>query len=116
MSFMLTIAQFKARSKLVTRRNGWWNIQPDELVQGAEKCQGLGPGGKMVKLGVIKIVSARRERLDRMLTDIEYGRREVILEGFPDKTPAEFVDFYCASHRKITPASLINRIEFGYVD
>lgn len=36
--------------------------------------------------------------------------------GFPDMTPAEFVEFFCASHAGCTPETEVNRIEFEYLD
>jgi len=37
MSFSMTTPQFKTRTKTVTRRLGWWFIQPGDLVYGVEK-------------------------------------------------------------------------------
>ena len=63
MSFSMTTAQFRARTKTVTRRFGWWFLKPGDLVMGVEKSQGLKKGEKVVRLGLIRIVSVRTEPL-----------------------------------------------------
>lgn len=110
-SFSLTTPQFKDRSKDVTRRLGWENLKPGQDLMGCEKCQGLKPGEPLVRLGKIVVMSARRERLDMMISDPKYGREEVIREGFPDLAPAEFVAMFC-KHNKCEPGELITRIAF----
>lgn len=120
-SFALTTAQvrhgFRTGEILkdVTRRNGWRNARAGEQLCACKKCQGLGKGGQLQRLGVIELVCVRSERLDRMITDPAYGQVEVCREGFPDWTPARFVDFFCASHPHTTQESLITRLEFRYL-
>lgn len=114
MSFMLTKEQFRDRSKDVTRRNGWKNLKPGELVCGVEKYQGLGKGEKIQRLGVIRIKSVRREKLNRMVKEPRYGIDECRREGFPGMGGAWFVKFYCATHKKVKPAAVITRIEYEY--
>lgn len=117
-SFALTTAQFKARTKTVTRRMGWENLNVGDILCGAEKCQGLKPGEKIVKLGLIRVVDARREPLRRMIDDLDYGFAETVREGFPDGAlywPTEFVAFFCNSHKGCTPDTTVTRIEFQYL-
>lgn len=114
MSFMLTTAQFRARTKFVTRRLGWEFLRGDEHLQGVEKCQGLGKGGKIVRLGLIKIVSVRREPLREMIDRPLYGKAEAALEGFPDMDGQQFVEMFCL-HNQCLPQRLITRIAFEYV-
>lgn len=102
--------------KDVTRRNGWEFLVGGEQLGACEKCQGLGPGGKIVRMGVIMVLDARREPLRRMLDEPEYGKEECRREGFPEMTPAEFVEFFCKGHKGVTPDSIITRIEFAYGD
>ena len=121
MSFALTTSQLKDRSKDVTRRLGWEFLKPGDLVQPVLKAMGLKPGEKIVRLGApIRIVSVRRERLDRMLTDLDYGIDEVRREGFElhptYRWPSEWVQMFCNTHKGCTPASLITRIEFAYTE
>lgn len=115
-SFYMTKKQIRARTKTVTRRMGWDFLEPMDKLQGCDKCQGLGKGGKIVHNEVIVVVDVRKERLDRMITEPEYGAEEVIKEGFPEMMPAEFVAFYCKGHKGCEPSSSINRIEFAYLD
>ncbi len=114
MSFMLTTDQVRGEIKHVTRRNGWDHVKPGEIVQAVEKCQGIPEGGHVTRICLIQILSKRWERIDRMITDREYGLKEVALEGFPDWTPEQFVDMYC-KHNKKKPEELCNRIRFEYV-
>lgn len=121
MSFMLTTAQFLDGTKDVTRRNGWRFLKVGDLIQGVEKSQGLGKGGKIKKLGVIRIKSVSSEPLCAMTDgDMAYGRAECIREGFPPphpkSEPTVFVKFFCDSHKKVTPFSEITRIEFEHVE
>lgn len=114
MSFMLTTEQYRNKTKFVTRRLRWKFVKPGDIQNGVEKGQGLKKGEKIVKMGQHKIRSSRWEPL-RLMTDVlRYGKREVILEGFPDLTPQEFVDMFCKANRCI-PDTKINRIEFYYI-
>jgi hypothetical protein len=110
-SFSLTTPQFLAGTKDVTRRMGWLFLHDDEVLMAVEKAQGLGKGGKIKKLGIIK-VKVRREPLNRMLDDPIYGFDECRREGFPDHSPTAFVEFFCANHHLCVPHSIITRIEF----
>lgn len=115
MSFSLTTPQFRARTKTVTRRLGWWHLKPGDVVMGVEKGMGLKPGEQIVRLGPIRIVDTRGEELRRMTDDEEYGAREVALEGF-QILPSTFVLFFVDSHRGCRPDTVINRIAFEYVE
>jgi hypothetical protein len=66
-SFSLTTAQIRDRSKTVTRRMGWRNLKVGERLQGCEKCMGRRNGEPLVKLAVIEVVSVRREKLNTLL-------------------------------------------------
>ena len=85
MSFQLKTQQMYARSATVTRRFGWRNIKPGDLIQAIERGQGLKLGEKVVKICIIEIVSTRWEPLDAIT------KEDCILEGFPHLTPNEFV-------------------------
>jgi hypothetical protein len=60
----------------------------------------------------------RREPLQRMTDDVEYGYDEVRREGFawhPDyREPSTWVAMFCATHKGCMPATVITRIEFSY--
>ena len=85
-SFALTTEQFLSGQKDVTRRFGWWGLKPGDQVRAVEKAMGLKKGEKMKVLGVIEVVSVRREPLNTMAPE------DCALEGFPHFTPDQFVD------------------------
>jgi hypothetical protein len=119
MSFALTTQQVLDHSKDVTRRLGWVFLKEGDLLRPVKKCMGLRPGEKLdVLTDPIRVVTVRRERLDLMTADIEYGFRECEREGFgghPDyRWPSAFVGMFCATHKGCTPATVITRIEFAY--
>ncbi len=108
MSFAMTTEQVKARTKIVTRRFGWWFLNPGDKVQAVVKSMGLKKGQKVERLAVIEIVSTRAERLD------EITKEDCIKEGFPEFEPSDFVQMIC-DHYKQDSKRVINRIEFKYV-
>lgn len=120
MSFMLTTAQVQARIKTVTRRMGWANLKPGQELRAVEKGMGLKAGQRIVSLAIIRVVSIRPEALSAMTDDVDYGLAECELEGFGAhptlRWSGQFVEFFCNSHRGCTPATVIRRIEFEYVD
>lgn len=120
MSFMLTKSQILARSKTVTRRTGWVTLKPGDMLRAVEKGMGLKAGEKVVPLGVIRVVDVRSEPLAAMTMNVDYGMVECELEGFGDhprlKWPSEFVEFFCNSHKGCMPESVVQRIEFEYLD
>ena len=111
-SFSMTTEAFKNRQKTVTRRLGWKNLKPGEILMGCEKCQGLKKGEKVKKLGAIRVVKVDREPLDDVRL---YGRDECIKEGFPDLTTYEFVSMF-AEHNKCDYGRYVTRIEFEYLE
>jgi hypothetical protein len=113
-SFTFTTPQVKARAKTVTRRQGWADLKAGDLLCAIEKGRGLAKGEKVKKLCVIRVLNVRPEPLGQLLVRPAYGKREVVLEGFPDLTPVEYVQRYCQSHRGCKPESTVTRIEFAY--
>lgn len=114
MSFSLTTAQILDQSKTVTRRLGWAALRSGTLVRAVRKGMGLKKGEKVDVLRVLRVIDVRRETLDRLVADTAYGRREVVREGFPELTPAEFVRMFCRTHRGCTPKTVLTRIAFSY--
>lgn len=110
LSFSLTEEQFLTNAKDVTRRLGWATLQPGQRLMACRKCMGLKPGEKIVRLGVIEVVSVRREPLNRMTADAAYGREEAIREGFPHMSGGEFVEMFCRA-MKGSPDTVVTRIE-----
>jgi hypothetical protein len=112
MSFALTTPQFRARTKTVTRRNGWQFLRPGMHVMGVEKGMGLRKGGKIVQLSPIGILNAWREPLIAILNEPHGCTRE----GFPewDDDPQMFIDMYC-DHNGNDPHDDVTRIEYMYL-
>lgn len=108
MSFALTEAAFVARRKTVTRRLGWVFLKAGDELMGVRKAMGRMRGEPVVRLGQIRVVSVRRERLDAI--DAE----DVVLEGFNGITPYVFVALFC-KHMRCTPSTVVTRIEFEHV-
>lgn len=116
MSFALTTDQIRDQTKTVTRRRGWLNLKAGDMVLPVKKCMGLKPGEKFEPLrGPLRVVSVRRESLWEMWLDPEYGDAECKREGFPNMTPLDFIDMFCASNKGCTRGSVVTRIEFEYV-
>lgn len=108
-SFALTETQFRARTKTVTRRLGWETLKPGALLCGVRKAMGLKPGEKIVRLGVIRVVSVRREPLSAIT------KEDCAREGFPELGPVEFIEMF-KHHMGCMAFETVTRIEFEYVD
>lgn len=108
MSFMLTEPQFLDGSKTVTRRIGWRTLTVGTQLKAVRKSQGLKSGEKVHVLGVVEVVTVRRERLDA-ITAADCAR-----EGFPKMTPTEFVAMFC-HEMSCKPETIVGRIEFRKV-
>lgn len=114
-SFSMTTPQFLAGTKDVTRRMGWLFLKVGDEICAIEKGQGLGKGGKVKRLGIIRVVDIRTEPLRRIIDDPEYGVEEVRREGFPNLTPRKFVEFFCDGHKGCRFYTEITRIEFAKI-
>lgn len=118
MSFALTTPQVEARIKTVTRRCGWWDLKPGDIVQAVEKGMGLRKGEKVRKLALIRIVSTRPEKLGRMAVK-PYGTIETTLEGYPPGSekhdPVRFIEMFCKANG-VDASEVVNRIEYEYLD
>ncbi|MGV9752688.1 hypothetical protein [Nocardia farcinica] len=110
MSVSLTEDAVRARTKTVTRRMGWLHLTPGTRLTLCRKVMGRKKGEPLVKIVDVEVVAVGRERLDTITAE------EVRTEGFSDgMTPAEFVEFFCASHTGCTPQSTVTRIEWRYL-
>ncbi len=109
MSFALTEVQFLAGEKTITRRIGWKNLKRWQKFTAIRKGMGLKKGEKQVVLGTCETIAVRRERLN------EITKPDVIREGFPNMTAAEFILMFC-KHIGCTPATRVTRIEFKRID
>ena len=107
-SFAMTTQQFRDRTKDVTRWLGWWTTKPGDVLCGVEKGMGLKKGEKVVRLGLIEVVSARSEPLDSITAE------DVVREGFPDWTREQFIEFFMAGH-KCHRLTIVRRLEYKYL-
>lgn len=110
MSVSLTEPQVVARSKDVTRRMGWLILKAGDRLTLCRKVMGRKRGEPLVRIVDVEVVSVRREPLNTITAD------DVAREGFPHMTSAEFVRFFCDSHKGCRPESVVTRIEWRYVD
>lgn len=111
MSFALTTAQILDRSKTVTRRCGWTFLKPGDHIQAVEKGMGLKKGETVRRLAVLRVEDVTREPLREGLSQSEMMR-----EGFPQMTTAEFTEMFCRTHTGCTPHTVVTRIAFSYVE
>ncbi len=123
MSFSLTTAQIRDRTKTVTRRVGWTFLKPGDLLRAVVKCQGLKKGEHITALGVLRVEEVRIEPLRALLDDVGYGIAETRREGFGGTplyaSPSAFVEFFQNTHQAKTRPTLdspVTRIAFSYVD
>jgi hypothetical protein len=116
MAFSLTQPQMRARTKDVTRRLGWRDLKPEQLLCAIEKGQGLRKGESVVPICSIQVADVRLEPLERMIDEPVYGFEECRREGFPELSPQQFVAAFCRSHRRCRPSTEITRIEFVFLD
>lgn len=95
MSVSMTLPAVLARTKTVTRRHedSWAHLAEGDELELIEKGMGLPKGSKQVVVAKVRIVSVRIERL-RLIDQ----PGELVAEGFPDMTPAEFVTFWLKGH------------------
>jgi hypothetical protein len=110
MSVALTTPQVIARSKTVTRRDGWRFLKPGDRLTLCPKVMGFRRGEHPERIVDVEILNVRRERLGAITAP------EVAAEGFPGQTPAWFIGFFCDSHKGCTPDTVITRIEWRYLE
>jgi len=108
MSFMLKPQQIIDETAFATRRLGWWFLKRLDLVCAVKKGMGLKKGEKVVRLKTIIILSTYPQELNKITV------RDVELEGFPGKSPEWFIDFFCTSHKRCFPNTIVNVINFTY--
>lgn len=121
MSFSLTTQQIRDSAKSVTRRIGWEDLQPGELLWAVEKAQGLKKGEKVKRIRMVRVTSVRREPLSVLLPRRRHSMHpsdawlEVCREGFPHLSPTQFVQMFCKAN-KCSPDVEVTRVEFEYID
>ena len=115
-SFMLTTEAFRAGTKTVTRRCGWWDLRPGTRLMGVEKSQGLKKGEKIVRLHPIVVLRAESQPLWIIKG---YGIKELRREGLPDMTADGFIEMFIKHNwskcRRDRERTLVNRIVFRHL-
>ena len=109
MSVSLTEDPVRTQAKTVTRRLGWRYLRPGERLCLCRKVMGRKPGEPLVRIVDVEVVSVRVEPLAAVTDD------DVAREGFPGRTAAWFVEFFCP-HMRATPATPVTRIQWRYLD
>lgn len=121
MAVSLTEDQVRNRTKTVTRRLGWWEtkkgrriLKAGDRLQLCRKVMGRkrrdGTVEPLVRIVAVEVLDVRREPLNAIT------QAEVDAEGFPGHTPAWFIKFFCASHKGCTPATVVTRIRWRYLE
>lgn len=108
MSFAMTTEQIRAGTKDVTRRFGWWFLEPGTDLWAVEKAMGLCRGEQIKRIRLIRVVSTRSEQLKQITAE------DVAREGFPEWSPEQFINML-VTHYKCSPDAVVNRIEFKYL-
>lgn len=120
MSVSFTEQAVIERRKHVTRRKGWSMLSPGDRVTLCRKVMGRrqrdGFVEPLVRLAEVEIVGVRRERLDLMISDPEYGSAEVALEGFPGMEPVEFIHRFFTHAQGLPAEAVVTRVEWRYLD
>ena len=109
MSVALTEDAVRARTKTVTRRMGWRHLRPGDRVCLCRKVMGRRPGEPLIRITEVEIVTVRVEPLSAVTA------ADVAAEGFPGRSPAWFIDFFC-THLRVTPDTTVTRIQWRYLD
>jgi hypothetical protein len=112
MAVSLTEKQVRNRTKTVTRRTGWLDLKPGTRLTLCPKVMGRRHGDyvePLERIVDVEVISVRRERL----TDITLA--DVLAEGFPEMTRAQFIRFFCDSHKGCTADVMVTRIEWRYL-
>lgn len=129
MSVAFTEQAVVDRSKTVTRRKGWWEdkngrrlLKAGDRLTLCRKVMGRKPGEPLVRLAEVEVVSVRREPLCAVAgpyaTDQNGGTiwPEMIAEGFPEMSPAEFMLKFFIDAQGIGAMDDVTRIKWRYLD
>jgi hypothetical protein len=110
MSVSFTEAAVVDRTKTVTRRLGWRELEAGDRLTLCRKVMGRKRDEPLVRLAEVEVVSVRREPLKAI------GAWDVWREGVPNvETPEAFVEFF-TRHMRCQPDTEVTRIEWRYLD
>lgn len=108
MSVSLTEAAVVARTKTVTRRLGWRELEPGDRLTLCRKVMGRKKGEPLVRLAEVEVTSVRREPL-QAIPDTDLPLEGWKLDAF------DFIHSFCEA-MKCTPQTHVTRIEWRYLD
>lgn len=100
MSVALTTQAVRDRQKTQTRRAGWRHLKEGDQLALCPKVRGVRRDNREL-ITIVDVVSVRRELLRAITAE------DVVAEGFPNLTTADFITFFCDSHRGVRPESEI---------
>lgn len=112
-SFSMTTQQIRDKSKTVTRRRGWANLQLKTKLIACVKCMGLKKGQQIERIGLIEVLDVKREALGELLKE-PYGSEEARKEGFPELTGEQFAKKFIADQGGDLN-QIVTRIEFKHI-
>lgn len=126
MSVAFTEQAVRDRTKTVTRRKGWWTdkrgnhlVKPGDRITLCRKVMGRKKGEPLERICDVEIVSVRREPLNAMLTDLDYGFDEIEREGMKSLDvhyPSVFIERYFTDAQGMSVTDDVTRIEWRYLD
>lgn len=107
MSFFLTTTAMRNRTKTHTIRDGWRTLKPGDKIRAVVKTRGLRANESISILATLTVVSTSFRPLNTIT------QAEVIAEGFPTSTPAEFVAWFSIK-TKCQPTYSLTFISFTF--
>lgn len=117
MSVSLTADAVVERRKTVTRRLGWYRdrnarrlVRPGDELHLCRKVMGRAAGEPLERLARVEVLDVTRQQLR-----IDNTGHDAELEGFPELTWRQFVEWYCETQR-CRPSQVVTRIEWRYLD
>lgn len=110
MSVAFTEQAVVERRKTVTRRKRWLFLRVGDRLTLVRKAMGRRKGEPLVRLAEVEVIDVRREPLCWITAE------DVALEGFPELTPAEFVDRFFVQAQRMGASDMVTRIEWRYLD
>jgi len=81
-------------------------LRPGDQLTLCRKVMSRRHGEPLDRIATVEVVSVRRELLDAVTA------AEVAAEGFPQMIPAQFTDFFCATHRGCGPGTEVTVIQW----
>jgi hypothetical protein len=107
-SCAMTIRQIYARLKTETRRLGWLDVKPGDLLQFVDRTMGFKKGEHPNPVAIVVVTAVRREKLSRI------KKTACVAEGFPALHPSQFVRMF-RKNMNCGPGTEVTVISFKYI-